>query len=1166
MKCLEIVILFGGYLEGLLNDNEEKLVEDHLKQCTKCYSEFIRFKEFYKSDSFQQELKAIDDLPAKVMKRIQVESKQEQNEILFSKFRKISIFAIAASIIISVYFLFNISKSQVKNNLRSFFSDIPNASAAAPINTVLLPIPIVSFDSSDLNLIIPIPKPIYPKSKFRIPESSEPLDNYQSMNIIVGKNKNDIFIQSELSLVVKNIIIGYKEGISGIYELRSGNLYVYPLANQNKPLVILPKDKNYSEYIGFNGKGLFEQTGYLNATHELSLGHNPSSSGKYILSSGELYSTYEVIGRHGIGNFIQTIIDIKKPSINNSYRIFLGYEKDSKGKYELLNGNLESDELSIGVSGKGQFIQQHGTNRISHSLILANNPSSEGAYILNDGNLYSYITRIGDQGAGIFSQNGGYLKGKYTVVGNSNTQKGLFIQKGGINETEYLIMSNSKNSKGYYRLEGGELRTNYTFLSYADKSIFINTGGTHIVNSDLYITQFQADTETKNDFSKTIPSLPPIKESEGAYLYYSNYNLIKGLLDVKGDIKAGQGFSTIIIDGGILNVGRTISGLNNFYIGFKNNGKHVQNSTYYLNNLYLGFNRYSYGEYEIKQNASLITNDQRYNRFNSMMGYDTGVIYIGYNGTGKIILDGGIVQTSALFVGSNFGSVGEYVINTGRHITSFESASASSGTTYVGYNGSQGTIKQFGGTFESNSLYIGIPAFTRGWHNSSSPNEKPIFTPWKSNLVNGISKKAIDFSQGFIISDNNPTGGLKSASASMWYYRCPTETLFFTLMSFAWWYYSVGSGWGPSFLPPQDTDIKTYFGIMTKSLPPDVPLTYDMPIGKWIHSAIIIDKGVLKEYIAGKLTFQKKVGEQSLGTGYKFILGTLPQIIKYNYTFQGRMDEFLIYDRALTENEIQLLSNKETYKNDFFNYAKNNSLKNGVILYYPFDEVKDKSIFRDKSYLFRNPSDIKKGKYELSGNNQTFFKVNELYIGNWGEFIYSGGIFNVNRMVVGDSEGGKFEISLSPGSSNVISTNINILEEFRLENNCTFIAKSKCAINMKNGSFVNKNDNPSQLSDLRNLTLIFYESHNKFDVKGKDNGASINGFNNNYAIDAIILTENSKLSLNKYTNEKKALYVNKLVIRNNSYLHLNGINIYYKEIELKNKNGIVYEGGSIQKI
>src|SRR3990172_6093390 len=121
------------------------------------------------------------------------------------------------------------------------------------------------------------------------------------------------------------LYLGYNAGITGTYNLSgTGTLTVVGQNGTTNWLQGL-------EYIGYNGTGIFNQTGGVH-THNssgLMLGYNTGSTGSYNLQDGSLLTGVQYIGYNGIGNFNQS------GGTHTSGTTYMGYFFGSIGNYNL---------------------------------------------------------------------------------------------------------------------------------------------------------------------------------------------------------------------------------------------------------------------------------------------------------------------------------------------------------------------------------------------------------------------------------------------------------------------------------------------------------------------------------------------------------------------------------------------------------------------------------------------------------------------------------------------------------------------------------------------------------------------------------------------------------------------------------------------------------------
>jgi hypothetical protein len=206
---------------------------------------------------------------------------------------------------------------------------------------------------------------------------------------------------------------------------------------------------NY-EYIGYAGSGTVNQTGGMNTINgSADLGQNSGSSGTYNLSgSGVITGSgnfFVGAGLEGVGTFNQSGGMFNLTSTTAGVTLGLG-EVDGSGTYNLSGGSLMTSYEEVGGHGSGTFIQTGGTNTVTNTLsqyvsfgVGGNSGPTTGSYTLSGtGSLTSMSEEIGTTGT--FTQNGG----TNTITGQSK-QFALFD------------IGNSGTTGGVYNLNGGTL-------------------------------------------------------------------------------------------------------------------------------------------------------------------------------------------------------------------------------------------------------------------------------------------------------------------------------------------------------------------------------------------------------------------------------------------------------------------------------------------------------------------------------------------------------------------------------------------------------------------------------------------------------------------------------------------------------------------------------------
>ena len=233
-----------------------------------------------------------------------------------------------------------------------------------------------------------------------------------------------------------------------------------------------------NEWIGYSGRGTFEQSGGTNtiATGSgfLDVGVFAGAKGTYNLSgTGSLVvNTIEYIGDIGTGVFNQTggKNSISGPTPN----LYLGYNAmGTGGTYNLSGGAISTIEglEAVGYKSVGTFNQSGGTNDASYLTVAEN---ATGTYTLSGGTLSILnYENVGQAAAGTFNHTGGTNKagfelnlgglasstGTYSLSGTGILSAaseyigfagpGTFTQTGGSNSTEILQLD-----RGTYNLSG----------------------------------------------------------------------------------------------------------------------------------------------------------------------------------------------------------------------------------------------------------------------------------------------------------------------------------------------------------------------------------------------------------------------------------------------------------------------------------------------------------------------------------------------------------------------------------------------------------------------------------------------------------------------------------------------------------------------------------------
>ena len=153
---------------------------------------------------------------------------------------------------------------------------------------------------------------------------------------------------------------------------------------------------------------------------------------------------------------------------------------------------------------------------------------------------------------------------------------------------------------------------------------------------------------------------------------------------------------------------------------------------------------------------------------------------------------------------------------------------------------------------------------------------------------------------GYLQAASNPAAGKTNVTFSLWFKTQHPENNY-KLASGAWWNWGPGSGWimathGPEFWS-DDTQ-----GLLSPGQPNN---ENNFAASKWIHEVVTYDGSRIKEYTNGQLINDWSTTGAAIGQGNPMVVGAWPPFTGYN--FQGSMDEFAIYGRSLTQQEVRAL-------------------------------------------------------------------------------------------------------------------------------------------------------------------------------------------------------------------------------------------------------------------
>jgi hypothetical protein len=163
----------------------------------------------------------------------------------------------------------------------------------------------------------------------------------------------------------------------------------------------------------------------------------------------------------------------------------------------------------------------------------------------------------------------------------------------------------------------------------------------------------------------------------------------------------------------------------------------------------------------------------------------------------------------------------------------------------------------------------------------------------------GVRGQAAVFSRGYLQCDHNPAAGLDHLTISLWFKTANPKTNY-KLASAAWWKGGKNaSGWNLGTHYPE-TWADNGKGSCLGAGPFERSAAF-IP-GEWNHLAITYDRQHFREYINGKLAFEGE-STHKIGKGSPMVIGSWMN----SFQFKGLMDEFTIWDYALSKADIQKL-------------------------------------------------------------------------------------------------------------------------------------------------------------------------------------------------------------------------------------------------------------------
>jgi len=159
--------------------------------------------------------------------------------------------------------------------------------------------------------------------------------------------------------------------------------------------------------------------------------------------------------------------------------------------------------------------------------------------------------------------------------------------------------------------------------------------------------------------------------------------------------------------------------------------------------------------------------------------------------------------------------------------------------------------------------------------------------------------KGITFTgNGYILAPDNPAANQKKVTFSFWF-RTADPTRNYKFASAAKWSGGPGTGWTMATHIPEFWADDGPEGLL---VPGEPNADNGFVPGAWTHEAVVYDGTTMKEYTNASLINTWHGRGVPMSRGVPMAVGGWPQFSGYN--FVGDMDDFRIYDRDLSAQEI----------------------------------------------------------------------------------------------------------------------------------------------------------------------------------------------------------------------------------------------------------------------
>ena len=246
------------------------------------------------------------------------------------------------------------------------------------------------------------------------------------------------------------------------------------------------------EYIGYDGIGTATQTGGANShSGSMYLGYNSNATGTYNLSAGTLEGSPLYIGYNGTGVFNQYG---GRNDSGGGVTAYIGYNANSTGTYNLIDGDTSFGDLYVGIyDGTGTFNQYGGHIFPDGSASVGTN----GTYNQYDGSFVSDAYSI----SGTYNQFNGTAGGAIGLSGEYNLIGGSFFAGGGLTPDSGVPIFGTFNQSGgisNFTIQKMDLRGTYNLMGGELEATNIVLGTDGSFNFDggvLSVGEFDGDLE-----------------------------------------------------------------------------------------------------------------------------------------------------------------------------------------------------------------------------------------------------------------------------------------------------------------------------------------------------------------------------------------------------------------------------------------------------------------------------------------------------------------------------------------------------------------------------------------------------------------------------------------------------------------------------------------------